>query len=56
MNKDTALILAIIEKMLIHGPQVILEISKMWEVEEPTLEEIKELEITKNARDYFKTT
>jgi hypothetical protein len=51
---ETALILAIIEKLLVYGPGVVVEVAAAFENAEPTADDIRALKITKKPEDYFK--
>lgn len=50
---QTAMILAIIEKLLIYGPSAVMAISAAFEQGKPTVEEIQALELIKDPEDYF---
>ncbi len=51
---EADLILAIIDKLLVYGPRVVVEISAAFENGDPTAEDIRNLKITKEPEDYFK--
>jgi len=48
------LMISIIEKMLVYGPKVVVEISAAFENEDPTAEDIRNLKITMEPEEYFK--
>lgn len=50
---EAALILAIIEKLLVYGPKVVVEISAAFEAGDPTPEQIRALKIEKDPEAYF---
>lgn len=50
---NAALTLAIIEKLLIYGPTVIVQIADAFENEEPTAADIRSLMIAKEPEEYF---
>lgn len=50
---QTAMILAIIEKLLVYGPRAVTAIAAAFEKGKPTVAEIKALRIDKDPEDYF---
>ena len=53
-NVNLSLIVAIGELILKYGVPAAMRMIKAWQVEEPTLEDIRELREMKPAADYFK--
>ena len=47
------LILVILEKMLRYGPDVIIDIAKLWENGKPLPDQIRALKIDKDPEDYL---
>ncbi len=50
---QTAMIIAIIEKLLIYGPAAVTAIAAAFENAKPTVAEIRALEIVKDPEEYF---
>ena len=49
-----SLILAILEKMLVYGPGVVVEIARLFQNDKiPIPQEIRDLTIVKSPEDYF---
>ena len=49
-----SLALALIEKILVYGAPAVISAIQNWEVENPTVEDIKKLQIIKDPEEYFK--
>lgn len=48
------LALALIEKILIYGAPAVISALQAWDIKEPTVEDIKKLQIVKDPEEYFK--
>lgn len=50
---QVAMILAIVEKLLIYGPNAVVAIAAAFENSKPTVEQIRALVIVKDPEEYF---
>jgi hypothetical protein len=50
---NAAIILAIIDVLLRQGPQAVIQIASLFEMGNPSPDDIKKLYITKSPEEYF---